>query len=236
MSDEDQCTTVVLLRNLVHILTLRLKELRESKVSREMAIAKFKKMAGPDWRKSNFLHVISGLETALHDINATISNTLLVINKLGTSISCLSNEHFSFTTDRLVLLSNQTNYVHLAETMNLPEDNQLRFIKQRSEKWFTVRKTAVVTGSTLYKAIGLESLNLQLEHFDSVVYQKEKEEPSAEVKDRMEHGTVNEINAVSTIVGKVLPMFYPGHHFVEEGSYEQNENNCKMIISQNGSN
>ena len=63
-------------------------------------------------------------------------------------------------------------------------------------------------------------------YFDSVMYQKEREEPSAEVKDRMEHGTVNEINTVSIIVVKVLPMFYLGHHFVEEGCYEINENGC----------
>ena len=86
--------------------------------------------------------MISGLETELHDLNATISNTRLAINKLGTVISCLSDEHLSFTTDRHMLLSNQTNYVHLAENNNLPEDNQLRFIKQRSEKWFAVRKNS----------------------------------------------------------------------------------------------
>ena len=48
MPDEEQCTAVVLLQNLVHILTLRLQEMRESKVSREMTILKFKKMAGSD--------------------------------------------------------------------------------------------------------------------------------------------------------------------------------------------
>ena len=179
--------------------------------------------------------MISGLETALHDINVTVSNILLAINKLVTAISCLSNEHGTFTTDRNIVLSNQTNYVHLAENMNLPEDNYLRFLKEKSEKLFAVRKTAVVTGSTLYKAISLESLKSQLDHFDSVMYQKKRKEPSAEVKDRMEHGTVNEINAVSTIVGKILPMFYPGHHFVDKGCYEINENGCKMIISPDGS-
>ena len=58
------------------------------------------------------------------------------------------------------------------------------------------------------------------------MHQKEREEPSAEVKDRMEHGTVNEINTVSIIVVKFLPMFYLGHHFVEEGCYEINKNGC----------
>ena len=49
MSDEEQCTAAVLLQNLVHILTLRMQEMRESKVSRETAIANFvKKMAGSD--------------------------------------------------------------------------------------------------------------------------------------------------------------------------------------------
>ncbi|MEW8542406.1 MAG: YqaJ viral recombinase family protein, partial [Candidatus Thiodiazotropha sp.] len=235
MSDEDKNSAVFQLRNVVHVLSLRLKELREAKVSREMAVAKFKKMAGADWRKSKFLHVISGLETVLHDINVTVSNILAAVNKLGIVISHLSND-LSFTTERQVTLRNQGNYVHLAEKV-LPADydSELRYLKQRSEKWFAKRKTAAVTGSTLYKAVGLESLKAQLQHFDNVVYQKEKEEPSAEVKQRMEHGSLNEINGVATIVGKVLPMFYPSLHFFEEGCYENAENGCKMIISPDGS-
>jgi hypothetical protein len=39
-----------------------LKELREAHLAKEMALTKFKKMAGEDWRKSKLLHVISAFK------------------------------------------------------------------------------------------------------------------------------------------------------------------------------
>jgi hypothetical protein len=35
---------------------------REALLAKEMALAKFKKMAGEDWRKSKLLHVISAFK------------------------------------------------------------------------------------------------------------------------------------------------------------------------------
>ena len=75
---------MLLLQNLVHILTLRLKEMRESKVLREMTILNLGRWQGQI--------VISGLKTAFHDINVTVSNIFLAINKLGTAMACFSNE------------------------------------------------------------------------------------------------------------------------------------------------
>ena len=47
----------------------------------------------------------------------------------------------------------------------------------------------------------------------------------------MEHGSLNEINGVATIVGKIMPIYYPSLHFFEEGCYEKADNGYKMIIS-----
>jgi myosin-crossreactive antigen len=40
-----------------------------------------------------------------------------------------------------------------------------------------------------------------------------------EVRERMIHGTKHEIDAIATIVAKVLPVYFPNKVFVEEGCY-----------------
>ena len=69
-----------------------------------------------------------------------------------------------FVDSKVVQLSQQNNAYFLLNIDNtqqhfnleLPENTDI--IKQRSPEWFTLRKKAKVTGSTLYKALGLESL------------------------------------------------------------------------------
>jgi len=40
--------------------------------------------------------------------------------------------------------------------------------KQRSQEWINARRNAKVTGSTIYTAIGCDSLKKQKQHFDKV--------------------------------------------------------------------
>lgn len=77
-------------------------------------------------------------------------------------------------------------------------------------------RKAVVTGSTFYSALGLSTLKDQKEHFEKV-YENIRKSPSDMVKMFMEHGTKNEINALATLVGKILPVFYPHITFQEDG-------------------
>jgi hypothetical protein len=51
-----------------------------------------------------------------------------------------------------------------------------------------------------------------------------------------EHGTSNEINAVSTFVAKFLPAFHPELSFYEEGCYiKKNNGESMLIVSPDGS-
>ena len=57
--------------------------------------------------------------------------------------------------------------LHNANTSDLDETDY-RFVKQRTDVWFSMRKTAMVTGSTFNAAIGLGSLKKQLEHYNKM--------------------------------------------------------------------
>ena len=80
-----------------------------------------------------------------------------------------------------------------------------------------MRSSAKVTGSIAYKALGLESLKKQQEHFDYVFCKQDKPEFLTRTKLSMDHGVKNEINCVATLVSKVLPVYFPELLFKEEG-------------------
>jgi len=52
----------------------------------------------------------------------------------------------------------------------------------------------------------------------------------------MQYGTENEINVVATLVGKILPIYFPNLSYVEEGCYiiKEQESNF-MVVSPDGS-
>ena len=43
------------------------------------------------------------------------------------------------------------------------------YVKQRSEEWHKIRREALIIGSTIDKALGLDTLKAQKEHFYSVI-------------------------------------------------------------------
>ena len=64
-------------------------------------------------------------------------------------------------------------------------------------------------GSTIYKAVGCDGLGKQKYHFEKVICGILDKEPSLFIKEDMEHGVNNEINAVATVVGKIVPVIEP---------------------------
>ena len=62
MSQVTKSNAVESIRAVIQVLSYRLKELREAHLAKEMALTKFKKMAGEDWRKSKLLHVVSAFK------------------------------------------------------------------------------------------------------------------------------------------------------------------------------
>ena len=93
------------------------------------------------------------------------------------------------------------------------------YIQQGSDLWFQNRNLALVTGSLCFDALGLNTLAAQKNHYDHYVLKKPKE-ITPETQANFDHGNKNEINAVASIVGVIMPaIFPPCHIFVEVGPY-----------------
>ena len=93
------------------------------------------------------------------------------------------------------------------------------YIKQGSDLWFQNRNLALVTGSSCFDVLGLNTLAAQKTHYDHYVLKKPKE-ITPETQAYFDHRNKNEINAVASIVGVIMPaIFPPCHIFVEVGPY-----------------
>ena len=94
------------------------------------------------------------------------------------------------------------------------------FVKQRTSEWFSLWSIVKVTGSVIHQAIGMDILANQKRYFDQIIGGKPAKVVSDNQKIAMEHGSLNEENAVATLVGKIFPVYFLDYVFFEEGAYE----------------
>jgi hypothetical protein len=65
---------------------------------------------------------------------------------------------------------------------------------------------------------------------------KEKPESIERVKMAMDHGSKNEINTISTLVGKILPSLFPGIWYCEKGCIAlKHDGDIFCVVSPDGS-
>lgn len=227
------------LESIIKIVSFRIKDLRKLFLNQTMAIKKFYKEAGENWRSSRLVYAISSVQATIYQIKIIIKRLLDINNRLlqkGSSINETSN---AFVVGANTDAFTQRNWISLKEPDNIPEHLacDIRYIKQRSDKWFEKRKQFLLTGSQIFTGVGLETLKNLQKHFDKVIRKINVEQTiPEEVQKRMNHGTESEIHAISTLTGKVLPFYYPDLNYVEEGAHIISKNdNPFILVSPDGS-
>ena len=96
-----------------------------------------------------------------------------------------------------------------SQYFDLSLSQNYNIIKQRSTAWLTLRKTAKVTGSTLYNALGLSSLSDLKQHHYQFIKKRSPPPFSDDVKKRLEYETQNEKHIIGTVLGNSLPALLP---------------------------
>ena len=130
----------------------------------------------------------------------------------------------TFAENKVVLFGDHRNAYFLHDTaytgkfFNLEVRENWDLVKQRSPEWFKLQKTAKVTGSTLYRALGLESLSdLKSHHYEFIKNRSPPDFPD-NVKLRLQYGQTNEKHVIATLVGGLLPSLKPNcFSFLEVG-------------------
>ena len=93
-----------------------------------------------------------------------------------------------------------------------------RFVKQRSEIWTALRKTAYVTGSSIYDAIGSRGLKKHREHF-ALVFQGKVQNVEPDVAEKLWLWLWPRLLDTSQDC-----------HFVEEGCYFKSRQHISTLI------
>ena len=103
----------------------------------------------------------------------TVVHSLLEIYLACTKIMALLNSnhdvHIGSNVRHIILTEHANNFQLLPPKvvnlfMDLDNEDNVQFIKQHSKKWFEIRSKAYVMGSTIYTALGLDTLTKQKEH------------------------------------------------------------------------
>ena len=74
-------------------------------------------------------------------------------------------------------------------TLDLTNENNIQYIKQRTEEWFALRKQARVTGSTLNNALGLDTLQKQKQHHYIHIRGREPAPVPEDLQKKFDYGT-----------------------------------------------
>ena len=85
----------------------------------------------------------------------------------------------------------------------------------------------------MFRALGMGTLKDQLAHYNCV-YKGKKQEISPELQELYSYGSEQEINALATLLGKILPVYFPQVTFVEDGCKKRSMGDCYAIISGDG--
>lgn len=143
----------------ISILSNRVEELRKIRVKKASAYKGLIKLAGECWRTSRYGLGISSLKTLIYRIDDCIQTSLCTIDGLGSMVALIRNSHGCYKICDVIELSKQTNYKCLFESYHKFQTScPTQLFKQRSDEWKKVRSKAFVTGSTVFTALGLDTL------------------------------------------------------------------------------
>ena len=226
LSEAEDVTKAVLLE-IVHQMSIDISYVRKIKVKQEKRLRFFMDEAGPNWRESRFVFAISALQTAVYQEDAYLKRAL-------DNIHCM------------VLITQQKQsekgqlWWALKPEEAMPDEyaSQLEYTHQRTDKWFEARKSRPLTGSTLYAGCGMGKFKDLVRHYDTKILDvADMEEVSEDTAKFMRHGTINEENAIATLVGIVMPLYYPDYSYYEEGAHliEGSDGEPLMLVSPDGS-
>ena len=127
---------------LIHVLSVRIRDLRECQCKKQMILDKLMADAGKFWMKSKYSYSISGVKTHLHRLGASITDLLSCIDRLGLVAAACNESIHLYETNKVVDLSVQENYICLQDAPDFMDSSEIPrdHIKQRSTRWFEERK------------------------------------------------------------------------------------------------
>ena len=157
-----------------------------------------------------------------------------ILGQLNGSSCCVAE-------NKCVKLHKQPNFFGLLPSeyvlhhMNLEIEPNTKYCSQYSTLWWKLWKKVVITGSTLYKGLGFETLKAEREHVNILVKNRPAPQVPPDVQKYMEFGKNNEVHAISALVGTLLPALKSScYKFYEVGPRFIYGKTCRDMIGYDG--
>ena len=225
LTDDNILTQRFKIRQLLFHITKRLEQMR-TRLSGDFLVEQWlekMKERNPDW-KDAFEHMLSLIFRNTTQIENCVSRTLGTNMDIFQLLADMRGSKCCVPDTKFVKLHKQPNYFgllpseYLSKHINLRKPENHIYCTQYSDLWWELRGTALLTGSTMMKALGFDTLKAEKQHVN--VYIKKMPEPEFpdEVKKYIEFRKENEVHAISTLVGLLLPALKPKcYSFYEVG-------------------
>ena len=248
----NQCTTDIIdhsdkviladgLKEVIHVLSMHVKALRETIVKKNYAVKKLMAKAGIDWLNSKYSNSISFHKYKIVPCEKNIKSLLRRIDDCGFYTCVLNKTDHLYVRgiDKEINVSDLSNFRCLTEVgnlTNLPVKQAAKHTKQGTDAWFDMRKRACFTGSTAFQAFGCSTLREQKEHHEKIYKGKEIIFSEA-TKEAMTYGSENEINGLATLACKLLPVYFGDLIYKEDGCevVDIGDQGAMTVISPDGS-
>ena len=201
-------------RTLVTNVTLQLKALRE----RIESVFHIKKRLiqscseNPD-NQLKYMRRISLLHQNSADCEASLKTGIAGQCTLLGLLAHAGNQQSTFAKQHTVDLSIQSNVFQLLppeimdKEIDLTKDSCSQYIKQGSELWHEQRKKAHFTGSTLYRALGLDTRESQKAHHTEFVLGRAPQPFTADIQVKLDHRLKHEKHVIAMLVTHIMRAF-----------------------------
>ena len=177
----------------------KVKNLREAKVRHEILRTSFQNKIRKFPDQGNwYVLAFAEIDAFIAKSNIMIIKLLDMNMKWCKIMADVNGNSKYFRKDQPIRIDDQDNcymllkddFMDLMYGSEFLEQNP-QYVKQRSDKWFELRKKSRVTGSTMHNALGLQNLKSQKLHFNNFVSKTSTvpEEPN----DAMIHGSKHEV-------------------------------------------
>ncbi len=224
LTEENYVETKENLRKLLKIITLRIKDTRETISLQQKLNMKYTKMKenNPD-NQNKYNYILASTKYTEANCRVLIKRALSLNKDICIACAALNGCSNFISTSCNVKLDKQSNYFGLLNPDQVPDIVQIPgnevYVKQRSPLWHELRNKALVTGSTCNAALGLNTLIAQKEHYNHYVVKKPKEPISEDLQRMFDYGTTNEVclffqYQLSTLVYLLFLLFFllSAHH------------------------
>lgn len=190
------------LKRAVHKISIVISKLQRSITSKTFAQNRMRASnAGNKKGEKRTDYSISLLNVRKHECDINLNRALSLVGRLLNLLAICSGMQQSYSDTGFFTLSKSPLASILLPVEILEEYFQMDMVtkplqvKQGSDLWFAMRKVARVTGSTMYRALGLENFDLMKKHIQTYV----KGIPRVykeDVKAMFEYGKKNEVNSL----------------------------------------